>query len=104
MATLLQLPFGLAGLGYLYLGQRRKAARAFGVVLLLAILNVAAATLDVMVVCKALGPVIWVIQALTAYDAWLLARAARRGEQPGTDATTSEVLIPLVGGRLLPIT
>lgn len=104
MAALLQLPFGVAGLGYLYLGQASKAKRAFAVVLVLALLDVTAATLDLTLVSKALGPAIWVLQTLMAFDAWLLARAARRGEQLPTDATTQDILMPLVGGRLVQIT
>lgn len=104
MAALLQLPFGIAGLGYLYLGQGGKAKRAFATVLVLALLDITAATLDLAPVSKALGPAIWVLQVLMAFDAWLLARAARRGEHLPIDATTQDLLMPLVGGRLVQIT
>lgn len=99
VAAALQLPFGLAGLGYLYLGQRDKAKRAFLVVGGLALVDVLAASFDVMAVCKALGPAIWVLQILFAVDAWALARAVKRGEARSTADIELALLTPILGGR-----
>lgn len=87
----------VGGLGYLYLGQRAKAGRAFALVLALVLLNAWAAAADVRPASMALGPAILVFQVLTALDAWILARAAREGDPVGRRSTRVPALLRLMG-------
>ncbi len=100
VAALLNLCFLVGGLGYLVLGQRAKALRAFAVVLALELVYLVFANLDFRPGAMALGPLIFILQLLTALDAWLVARALRAGGA-ARDATAVALLLPLVGGSPL---
>lgn len=97
LAAALQLVPLLGGLGYLYLGQRVKALRSFVVVALLVGANVYAAAVDWRGLSMALGPAVLIVQVLTGLDAWILARAARAGEDVGPRSTRVPVLGRWVG-------
>jgi TM2 domain-containing membrane protein YozV len=75
LAASLQLLCLSGGLGYLYLGQYRRGFKLLGLVLLLQLLAAVASNAGVYTVGMALAPVVFSLQALSALDAWLLARS-----------------------------
>ncbi len=78
LAALLQLLCLTGGLGYLYLGQWKRGGKLLALVLALQAAVACGSSADVYVVGMILAPVVFTLQALSAYDAFLLAR----GEEP----------------------
>ncbi len=89
LAAALQFPCLTGGLGYLYLGQHRRGLKLLVLILLLQGGVAAASAAGVYSVAMALAPVVFTLQALSAFDAWLLARASQDEE---LDASRSEVV------------
>ena len=73
-AFLLQFVCLTGGLGYLYLGQWARGLKLLGVLLLLHAAVAWGSTAGIYSVGMALAPVIFTLQALSALDAWLLAK------------------------------
>jgi len=74
VAALLQLLCLTGGLGYLYLGLWRRGLKLLVLVVLLQAAVAGGSAAGVYAVGMALGPVIFTLQALSAYDAWRLAK------------------------------
>ena len=96
LATLLQLVFAIGGLGYVYLGQRKKAAILF---VLVAVLNGAAMvtfSMDLRPPSRLLLPLIVSLQVLSALDGWRLAQQINQGKEisPSDTEVNSLTLLP----------
>jgi len=74
LAAILQLTCLFGGFGYAYLGRWRSFGVAFGIVLLLQGVNLAATSMGYKNAAMAVSPVIFIFQVLTALDAWQIAK------------------------------
>ena len=79
LAAALQLVCVVGGLGYAYLGQYRRFGAVLAVVLALHAVNFVCAENEWKVVSMFLGPSIWIVQVLSALDAWRQARGEAVG-------------------------
>lgn len=79
LAAALQLVCVVGGLGYAYLGQYKRFGAVLAVVLALHAVNFACAENEWKVVSMFLGPSIWIVQVLSALDAWRQARGEAVG-------------------------
>lgn len=93
LAFLLNCACFLAGPGYLYLGQRRKALICFGVFASLLLVEWLLGQWSLGRTALILNPLLWVFMVITALDASILASRARKGEQ----ISRHEVALDLLG-------
>jgi len=91
-AFLLQFVCLTGGFGYLYLGQWARGLKLLGVLLLLHAAVAWGSAAGVYAVGMAIAPVIFTLQALSALDAWLLARV--RNETG--EALAGEAALPVM--------
>jgi hypothetical protein len=74
LAALLQFLCLTGGLGYLYLGQWKRGLKLLVLLLALQAAVAGGSTAGAYWVGMVLGPVIFTLQALSAYDAWRIAK------------------------------
>ena len=76
LAAALQLVCVTGGLGYMYLGAWKEGALVLLALWLMHGANYVCAENEWKAISMVLGPSIWIVQVLTALDAWRQARAA----------------------------